>query len=658
MLPAQPPENPAPPPENILAGALIIPMDNVNQGNAGGTTFNLRAYGLANLFLQSGIPVKWAIKPNKSKDDVDFSANVTRIAGGAGTAGPANLSFAGGPFIVTREFDTQDLRDLIASFNGSGTAVTVYKTNADAAVDVRYTLTHKPKIAIGPDGGGFGSGVHQSIFDAAGITNYTSDVDDIGNQNACFTLATQAHSTNPSFVNTYRQFVQSGGNLLLQCASVNTFENNLNGHFQTTAQGYSVFTSNSPATEINGPIASPNGWMPFNQFLGVLADQDGAVTEYSYAPGASGINNNTVAATNVGADSDKFVATVSQIGGGPGGVVFELGGHNYARDDEGGETDSEIAKLNGQRMLLNTVFVPAQTICTVDPEEAILGYKSVRRINLRQGGPPLIPTDTVEWTIDYVNNSQANQFDFQIRDIIGQLSPASANLQWVPGMNSIKVYGGATATLNPAYDGIGDDATSDLLAAGAFLPVGGRIQVKVQTVIGPNTPVPSTLLNQTKARSQTLLPTDSTKSDAIDETNAAIFAQDPPPSNSVDQVQNGSIVDPTAVVVAGPTAADVSIEGNVITESGAGIVSALVTVTNASTGESTSVRTNSFGFFRIEELEANGLYLLTVRSKRYSFSAEPYVLTLSDNVTGLSFTGTLPHAKNGGLKVRKLEPLQ
>ena len=87
IVPAQAPPNQPQPPENILSGALIIPMDNVNQGNAGGTTFNIRAYGLANLFLQNDIPVKWAIKPGKSKDDIDFSANVTRIAGTAGTAG-------------------------------------------------------------------------------------------------------------------------------------------------------------------------------------------------------------------------------------------------------------------------------------------------------------------------------------------------------------------------------------------------------------------------------------------------------------------------------------------------------------------------------------------------------------------------------------------
>lgn len=658
-LPAQPPQNPVPAAENILSGALVIPMDNVNQGNAGGTTFNLRAYGLVNQFLQNNIPVKWVILPGKAKDATDFTANVTRIAGTLGPAGPASVAFAGGPFVVPREYDTPALRAIITNFNGAGTAVTVYKTNADVAANVRYTLTHKPKIAIGPDGGNFGSGVHQSIFDAAGMTaNYTSNVGDIGNQGSCFTLATQAHSTNATFVNTYRQFVQSGGNLLLQCASVDTFENNANGHFQTTNPGYSIFTSNSPSNEINSnAFAFPTGSMPFNQFIGLLADQDGAVTEYSYAAGGGPVNNNTVSVVNTGANSDKFVATASQIGGPVGGVVFELGGHNYARDDDGTETDSALAKLNGQRMLLNAAMVPAATVCTTPPQ-AINGYKSVKRINIRQGGPPVARGDTLEWTIDYVNNTQANQFDFQVRDIIGELNIAddpTGFLTFVAGSNIVTLTQGpgTVAVRNPAFDGVGDDATSDLLAAGAFLPVGGRIQIKIQTIVKNNTPRPYVLLNQTKARSQTILPTDSTKSDAIDTTNASIFADNPPPSGSVPQVQNLNIIDPTAAPIA-PTAANVGVEGRVATADGNGIARALVMVTNAATGEVSSARTNSSGFFRIEGLTAGDLYLITVRHRRYSFPTEPLAITLTEDAIGLTFTGSIANTKvESNVKTRR-----
>ncbi|MGD9563769.1 MAG: carboxypeptidase-like regulatory domain-containing protein [Pyrinomonadaceae bacterium] len=655
-LPAQaPPPGPVPPPENIPAGALIIPMDNVNQGNASGTFFNLRAYGLANLFLQNDIPVKWAIKPGKSKDDVDFSANVTRIEGTQGVPGPASLDFAGGPFIVAQEFDTPALRSLITAFNGAGTPVTVYKTNADTSADVRYTLTHIPKIAIGPDGGGFGGNVYQGLFDRAGIPNYTTGVEDIDQQGACFTLATQGHQENDDFVNDYRSFVEGGGNLILQCASIGTFENHPNGHFQTTGAGYDLFTSNSstgnPATEINSnAFAFPDGAMPFNQFIGLLADQDGLVTEYSYAPGAGPANGNLISVQNTGANSDVLVATVSQVNGPNtvGGVVFEFGGHNYNRPDGTqnvpAETDSQLAMLNGQRMQLNAVFVPSKIVCTQDPGN-VIGYKAVRRFNVRDGGPPIIAGDTLIWTIDYINNSIANQDNFQVRDIVGEIN---GFLNYVPDSNIVvNVYGGATAQRNPAYDGVGNDASSDMLLPGAFLPPGGRIQLTVKTVIDLGAPRPYTLYNQTTARSDTIAASPSTRSDAIDATNVSIFTEDPPDPASVDQIQNGATINPTRVEIpAEPTAADVSIEGTVATEGGAGIANALVMVVNAATGESTSIRTNAFGFFRIEELEAGGLYLVTVRHKRYRFPTEPRVLTLTSDVTGLTFTGSLGHISN------------
>ncbi len=645
-LPAQAPPNPIPAPENILSGALVIPMDNVNQGNAGGTTFNLRAYGLANLLLQNDVPVKWVIKPGKSKDDVDFSANVTRIAGNEGTSGPADLSFAGGPFVVTREFDIPAVRNLIDGFNSMGTPVTVYKTNADTVADVRYTLTHKPRIAVGPDGGNFGAGVYQSLFDRAGITDYVTGIDNIDQAGSCFTLATQGHQTDPTFVNTYRNFVQGGGNLILQCASVGTFENHPMGHFQTTGPGYTLFTSNNPpADEINSnAFVFPEGSMPFNQFLGMLADQDGAVTEYAYAPGAGPANGNRVSVHNGGSHTDKFVATVSHVNGesATGGVVFEFGGHNYNRLDEAGETDSELAMLNGQRMQLNTVFVPAGRVCT-PPTVSVVGYKSVRRINPRMGGPAIAPNDTLEWTIDYVNNTPENHFQFQVRDIIGQIN---GFLTLVPGSNVVTlVSGGAMAERNPGFDGAGDDASADMLAPGAFLPSGGRIQIRVQTTIDGNVLMVHqngyTVFNQTTARSVSLPPTDSTKSDAIDTTNTNIFNVDTPPDGSVDQTQNGAIINPTMVPL-GPTAGEVSIEGRVITADGEGIMNALIVVVSASTGEPRTLRTNSLGFFRMEGLDAGGTFLVTVTHKRYRFPTVPTVLTLGDSVTGLTFTGSLP----------------
>ncbi len=440
----QAPPNPIPAQENIPAGALVIPMDNVNQGNAGGTTFNLRAYGLANAFLQNNVPLKWAIKPNKAKDAEDFAANVTRIAGTAGVAGPANVSFSGGAFIIPQQYDTPTIRTMITNFNGGGTAVVVYKTNAAVLVDIRYTVTHKPLVAIGPDGGNFGTGVHQDLLDSAGIPNYTSVTDDIINANSCYTMATQAHSTDPTFVNLYKQFTLSGGNLLLQCASVGTFENAANGHFQTTNPGYSLFGTNAPANAVDTTLVYPEGSMPFNQFIGILANQDGAVTEFAFAPGGGPANGHRVSVRNSNPDAEKFVATVSTLTAGAGGIVFELGGHDYSRTNTGA---TEIARLNGQRMILNAIFVPVSRPQSCGLEQATVnGYKSVRRLNVRNGGPPLIAGDTLRWTIDYINNSPVDINNFQIRDIVSSINGAlTGNLTLVAGSNQVTILaGGAT----------------------------------------------------------------------------------------------------------------------------------------------------------------------------------------------------------------------
>ncbi len=656
---AQAPPNPPPPAENVPTGALIIPMDNYHQGNDAESTFNLRAYGLANLFLQNNIPVKWAIKPGKAKDDVDFTASVTRISGGpTGDASAANASFRGGPFIIPAEYDNQTLRDLITTFNDQGTDVVVYKTTAPTSADIRYTLTHKPKIAIGPDGGNFGTGVHQDVFDAAGITNYDSVTDDIINTNACYTLATQAHSTSSNFVNLYKQFVISGGNLLLQCASIRTFENNANGHFQTTAPGYSIFGTGTESFPTGDDVDSnsfayPDGAMPFNQFLGILANQDGAITEYAYAPSGGPANGNRVSVRNTGNNADKFVATVSELGGAgvAGSAVFELGGHDYSRTDSGA---SLIQRLNGQRMILNTIFVPVTrpTACGLQ-QATVQGYKSVRRFNVRNGGPPLIAGDTLEWTIDYVNNSPVAVSNFQIRDEISAIDGVlTGNLTLVPGSNLVTVtQGGAVAVRNPNYDGLGDDATSDMLAPGATLPVGARIQVKVRTTInllgpgGQPHPDGQILWNQTLARGTQI--TGTVKSDAIDWTNTSIFGVDTPPSDSFLQFQNVGILDPTIARIKGTTAADVSLAGSVRTAEGSPIENALVTVTNGSTGEIRTVRTTASGQFQVENLEVNNLYIINVTHKRYRFTDGPITLNLTDSVTGLAFIGRVSDTKGG-----------
>ncbi|MCV4754876.1 hypothetical protein OFC37_35975, partial [Escherichia coli] len=79
--------------------------------------------------------------------------------------------------------------------------------------------------------------------------------------------------------------------------------------------------------------------------------------EYSLANNSAFQNGTLVAATNTGGqNANKIVASVSRIGSSTaGGNVFELGGHAYNRIT-GGNNNTEIGRLNGERMALNSIL--------------------------------------------------------------------------------------------------------------------------------------------------------------------------------------------------------------------------------------------------------------------------------------------------------------
>ena len=85
-----------------------------------------------------------------------------------------------------------------------------------------------------------------------------------------------------------------------------------------------------------------------------------------------------------------------------------------------------------------------------------------------------------------------------------------------------------------------------------------------------------------------------------------------------------------------PTAASVMISGRV-TNYGRGISGAIVALTNGR-GIARTARTNQFGYFRFEDVEAGQTYIIDAHSKRYIFA--PQVITLNENLTNLNFSPT------------------
>ncbi|MBS1796068.1 MAG: carboxypeptidase regulatory-like domain-containing protein [Acidobacteria bacterium] len=91
---------------------------------------------------------------------------------------------------------------------------------------------------------------------------------------------------------------------------------------------------------------------------------------------------------------------------------------------------------------------------------------------------------------------------------------------------------------------------------------------------------------------------------------------------------------PFAIAPVASTAANVAVGGRV-TAGKSGLSRARVTLTDEN-GETRSVTTNSFGYYRFDDLEAGGTYTVSVRSKGYIFA--PQVVTANDDLTELNFT--------------------
>jgi hypothetical protein len=87
---------------------------------------------------------------------------------------------------------------------------------------------------------------------------------------------------------------------------------------------------------------------------------------------------------------------------------------------------------------------------------------------------------------------------------------------------------------------------------------------------------------------------------------------------------------------AAPTAANASITGRVTTYEGLAISGAFVTISDAD-GNQRTTRTNVFGNFQFNEVSVGQTYVLTVSNNRYSFKENTKVVSVTDNVSGISF---------------------
>lgn len=104
---------------------------------------------------------------------------------------------------------------------------------------------------------------------------------------------------------------------------------------------------------------------------------------------------------------------------------------------------------------------------------------------------------------------------------------------------------------------------------------------------------------------------------------------------SLSAAGSGTFASNPVPVYIGPTAADVSLAGTVTGPDGQGVANAQVSVREQD-GPEHVVRTNNQGQFRFDALSGGQSVVLSVRSKRYTYS--PRLITLDDNAFDLVVT--------------------
>lgn len=93
-----------------------------------------------------------------------------------------------------------------------------------------------------------------------------------------------------------------------------------------------------------------------------------------------------------------------------------------------------------------------------------------------------------------------------------------------------------------------------------------------------------------------------------------------------------------AVNILVPTAATVTIGGNVHSPKGNPLAQVRVTLTD-SDGQTRTARTNSFGNYRFADVATGEIYVLTVSGKGYQFASPTQIVNVQDNLDNLDFVG-------------------
>ena len=104
---------------------------------------------------------------------------------------------------------------------------------------------------------------------------------------------------------------------------------------------------------------------------------------------------------------------------------------------------------------------------------------------------------------------------------------------------------------------------------------------------------------------------------------------------------DGLAIDDFQITFLTPSAALSDLSGRVTDLNGRGIFGARLTIVGLD-GQAHFAMTNPFGYYRFVGLDAGQVYILTARSKTYSFDQPSKIVQTNDNLTDADFVGSLP----------------
>jgi Secretion system C-terminal sorting domain len=273
--------------------------------------------------------------------------------------GDYNRSFVSGPFIIAPA-DTAAARTVINNYNSPLAAaekVNVYYAYNSFSADIRYTVSHKPKIVIYDDGGN--ADIHEDILLAAGFTSTYYSI--IGSGTVidsinCYTIASTPHwdagtysSSDSARLLNLKSFLRSGGNFLAQCHGITTVENFAPARYISTAGIHDI---NAGVTTVQ----YKNTDLPVMQFHGAFTPDGGSVHNWN-KPSGSWVWPRYVPLYFISSGDTANIINVTKISNSTssiGGNMIYLGGHNYY--------GSTLADINGMRIYLNAVMMPAKDL--------------------------------------------------------------------------------------------------------------------------------------------------------------------------------------------------------------------------------------------------------------------------------------------------------